>query len=344
MWFIPDGEVGVPYEETPTPADFTAIDPWPDRDPSAPGIQLTYSYSNFLDGGLPGGLTPEQLMVATEEALQLWASAAPLHFREVEDSGPGLDDVDYPAASHPDVRIGHHFIDGESGPNVIAHAYFPVLSDGLSGDVHFDNGNTWSVHPSNGIDVIEVMAHELGHSLGLGHEESLDAIMNPRYGARFSGPGTGILLQDDINGIRNLYGTGVGSVTPLSAPNDLEFNVGEVKLDYDAATATATWDFANVAGVTPTWYAATVTASNVTDMNGLALDGDSDGTSGDDATFHFLVAQPGDGDLDGDVDIVDAIRGITRFDPSGISSGNSWFSGNEETRRVARRSRTGLEY
>ena len=56
------------------------------------------------------------------------------------------------------------------GGNVLAHAFFPfsVETSGLAGDVHFDNSNFWSVGTTGGgIDIIEVMTHELGHSLGL---------------------------------------------------------------------------------------------------------------------------------------------------------------------------------
>ena len=214
MWYVAEDESAPPITEF---EEFTALEVWPDFDPTQDGIQLTYSYSNFLDGGLPGGLTPEDLKAATEEALGLWASEAPLHFQEIEDSGPIPTDVDYGQTGHPHLRIGHHFIDGSSGSNVLAHAYFPVRSDGLAGDVHFDNSNTWAlVQGSGAFDVIEVMLHELGHSLGLGHEITNDAIMNPFIQGRFNGLGSGFLLQDDINGIHDLYGPGVGSVTPLA--------------------------------------------------------------------------------------------------------------------------------
>jgi hypothetical protein len=35
---------------------------------------------------------------------------------------------------------------------------------------------------------------------------------------RGAGPGTGALHADDIDGIRAIYGSGVGSVTPLLVP------------------------------------------------------------------------------------------------------------------------------
>ena len=182
------------------------------------GATISYSYSNLLSG-LPGGISAADLRSATEEALMLWATYAPLHFVEEVDSGPVPSDTAYAAGSHPDLRIGHHYIDGDSGANVLAHAYYPFsTTDGRAGDVHFDNGNTWRLNLGDpGIDLLEVMVHELGHSLGLGHEPTSGntAIMNPYYGSRYSGLGTSFLFQDDINGIRAIYGTGTGSVTPL---------------------------------------------------------------------------------------------------------------------------------
>ena len=52
---------------------------------------MTYSYNNFLDGGLkdPDGVPvpADYLRLVTEEAFGLWASVAPLHFVEVPDVG-----------------------------------------------------------------------------------------------------------------------------------------------------------------------------------------------------------------------------------------------------------------
>ncbi len=204
-------------------------------------LTITYSLSNLLTPELGGTLAPAVVYDAVEEALGLWAKYAPLNFTEVLDAGPAAGDQSYSGLNRPNIRIGHHAIDGRS--NVLAHAYLPDGS-GLAGDVHLDSGDTWTTQGSfSSIDIIEVLTHELGHSLGLNHEESNDAIMNPIYGGRYDGPGTGFLLQDDINGIRAIYGTGVGSVTPL--PREPEGVADTFALDEDVPLVAAVSVLAN---------------------------------------------------------------------------------------------------
>jgi len=104
LWFIPEGEAppqdwsdygqeDVSSNFGDGPVGFTALASWPDQDLNTEGIQITYSYSNFFDGGL-GDITEQELRAATEEALTLWSTYAPLHFIEVVDSGPLPDDGD----------------------------------------------------------------------------------------------------------------------------------------------------------------------------------------------------------------------------------------------------------
>ena len=96
----------------------------------------------------------------------------------------------------------------------LAHAYLPYSnSEGLAGDLHFDRDENWG--QGNGGFFLETALHEIGHCLGLDHEDDVDAIMNPFIMNRFGGLGQAYLLQDDIDGIQFIYGSGVGSVMPL---------------------------------------------------------------------------------------------------------------------------------
>ena len=99
-------------------------------------------------------------------------------------------------------QCGHPF----DGPgNVLAHAYYP-----RDGRIHFDNeeyytesgatsGWWWGKKTSRSL--IYVAVHEIGHALGLGHSNVKGSVMWPT-----AKDGTPTLHQDDINGIRSLYG------------------------------------------------------------------------------------------------------------------------------------------
>lgn len=214
-------KLGAAFNDRTEPLNFAVSGlQWDQVDGPGSQLTITYSYSNLLEGGMRG-LTTDQLKLAVEESLSLWASEAPLNFVEIEDVGPDptAADASYAVGNSADIRIGAHVIDGPNGAQ-LAHAFVPFsTTDGIAGDLHFDIEEDWSL--SSGGVFLETALHELGHCLGLDHEENVDAIMNPFLGGRFSGLGTGFLLTDDIAGIQAIYGSGTGSVTPLVAdPND----------------------------------------------------------------------------------------------------------------------------
>ena len=70
---------------------------------------------------------------------------------------------------------------------------------------------------SQGTNLYSVLVHEIGHVLGLGHSFVNGAIMNPVY-QRYTG--TLALHEDDINGMRMLYGK-LKSNSPCHWPSDV---------------------------------------------------------------------------------------------------------------------------
>jgi hypothetical protein len=101
-----------------------------------------------------------------------------------------------------------------------------------------------------------------------------------------------------------------------------------VTFTYDAANLTATWDFTGVAGMDAAFYTAVLHATLITDSFGNQLDGDGNGNGGDDLNQVLLVAQKGDVDVDGDVDLADYNILATNFDPSGNNSPHAWCDAN----------------
>ena len=184
---------------------------------------LTYGFQEFTPE-----LTQQQVRDAIAAALNLWSQVTPLNFTEV------------PLTSNPDFVI--RFVAGDHGDGspfdgvgrVLAHAFYPPPNGGaIAGDAHFDEGETWTVNipvPAGGIDLITVAAHEFGHSLGLAHSSVAGALMFPSY----SGPRR-FLAQDDIDGIRSIYGArgftitngGVGDFAGWAATSGVRVITGD---------------------------------------------------------------------------------------------------------------------
>ncbi len=185
---------------------------------------LSYSHSNFLDNaaGWATGLARVDMQNAIEEAMGVWTAVTPLRFFAAgRFRARCRAKRRMPAGSNPTIRWGHHFIDGvPTMPpflNVLAHAQRPG-TNGINGDPHFDDGNTWTIN-----QIMETGAHEFGHAIGLAHANgdvaggvcpaAVPAIMDACAGSfNYNGLESAFLLPDDINGIRSLYGAGLGYV------------------------------------------------------------------------------------------------------------------------------------
>jgi peptidoglycan hydrolase-like protein with peptidoglycan-binding domain len=144
---------------------------------------------------------------ALAAAFRAWADVTSFTFQRVPSI---LDDteirIQFAAGNHGD-GSGNAF-DDVGG--TLAHAFYPpadgLTGGGLAGDVHFDEAETWNtaaVVPSDRFDLQSVATHEIGHALGLEHSTEPGAIMWPYFAI---GTPKRSLHQDDIDGIREIYG------------------------------------------------------------------------------------------------------------------------------------------
>ena len=74
-----------------------------------------------------------------------------------------------------DHRDGDPF-DGPGG--TLAHAYYPEV-----GDIHVDDSENWTLDSDWGMNFLQTLTHEIGHSIGLQHTNVRGAVMFPFAGA-----------------------------------------------------------------------------------------------------------------------------------------------------------------
>lgn len=80
----------------------------------------------------------------------------------------------------------------------LAHAFLP-----RRGEAHFDRDERWTLSRRRGRNLFVVLAHEIGHTLGLAHSPAPRALMAPYYKKL----GRDALLSwDDVLAVQNLYG------------------------------------------------------------------------------------------------------------------------------------------
>ncbi|CAN1321138.1 Metalloendoproteinase 2-MMP [Linum perenne] len=162
--------------------------------PRWPGNRRNLSYA-FL----PENKLSKEVKSVFAAAFKRWSDAAAesLTFKETRD---------YVGA---DIRVG--FMRGDHGDGdpfdgvfgTLAHAFSPP-----NGRLHLDGDEDWVVSGladglPTAVDLETVAVHEIGHLLGLGHSSDPEAIMYPTITSMSRKVE---LTQDDIDGLRQLYG------------------------------------------------------------------------------------------------------------------------------------------
>nr|XP_020486858.1 stromelysin-1-like [Labrus bergylta] len=152
-------------------------------------------------------LNQRDVDAAIAKALKVYSDVIPLDFKQVY-SGTADMMMKFKGRDHEDFAP----FDGQGG--VLAHAFSP--GEGLGGDAHFDEDETWTL-TSSGTNLFLVAAHELGHALGLGHSKVKTALMFPTY--QYVTTEDYELSEDDRQGVQALYGARETSAQPTTKPD-----------------------------------------------------------------------------------------------------------------------------
>lgn len=126
-------------------------------------------------------------------------------------------------------------LDGQGGH--LAHAYFPKKSNEQV-EIHLDGEEKWwytKKRNDSETSLLQVLTHEIGHSLGLSHTNVYPAIMYPFYFE--SDDGNLDLYEDDINGIQFLYGENKKQVTLTSTAPTTSTAVSTVTMAQHPSTS-----------------------------------------------------------------------------------------------------------
>jgi hypothetical protein len=171
------------------------------------GASNLVAFMDGIYGTAAGPISARPWFPLFTEAYDRWAQITGLKFiYESSDDGSPIDIGNNGVLGvRADMRIGGQNIDGDG--NVLAFAYYPNQGGlgGLDGDMVIDTNDNYYRNNAGGDNrgLINVLTHELGHGIGLGHviPSNGTKLMEPIISRAFIGP-----QHDDILGAQTLYG------------------------------------------------------------------------------------------------------------------------------------------
>lgn len=171
--------------------------------------EISWSFTDFVfpDAAYSFFQTTGTFRAVIERAFDAWEAVANIDFTEVSD------------AFENDIRIGLGTLDGNAGP-VAGECTTTFTGDGVivKAEIAMDKDEPWIVQGddlvlADGIgSFLAVANHEIGHALGLNHEDSVPSIMST-----FTSADVLSLTAADIALIQSIYGVGGGdgNVAPI---------------------------------------------------------------------------------------------------------------------------------
>ncbi|XP_019867201.2 72 kDa type IV collagenase-like [Aethina tumida] len=150
--------------------DYTIEKKWPQK-------ELTYTILNY-----PTDLDASDTEVEIRRAFSVWTNHIDLKFRE--------------SGINPDIKINFiNLTDYEK----LGQGYYPY--DGI---IHINSQHKWGIFTplGNKKHLFEILVHEIGHVLGLKHNNDKNSVMYPvtyDYNPTFG------LADTDVDAIQNLY-------------------------------------------------------------------------------------------------------------------------------------------
>jgi len=230
-----------------------------------------------LHGAGPGGpdLSLRPWFELFERPLARWAELSGLTFL-YEPADDGATIAPFAAGGalgvRGDLRFSGHAIDGTVSPTILAYNYFPFAG----GDMIIDTEQANFLGPTanDSLAIRNIIAHEIGHGLGLLHPTLPDdmALMEATFTAAIDGP-----QFDDVLGIQSLYGdrfdklgrndslataTDLGTLTP-----GVSVRLGTDASDTTTAVAVDQFDYVSAGGSDVDYYAFELSSDGAIDLS-----------------------------------------------------------------------------